>query len=163
MKKVPNRTGGAGYSGVPIQPRQLPPILAAGLVTGILEVIQLTAYAVLIFSGDLAAYIPRAIGLMLIGEMVVVSLTLCSFPGLVGGLQDNLVAILALISAAIVNQMPASATHQEKFATGVVAIAVSTLLTGAFFLSLGRFRLGNLIRFIPYPVIGGVLAGSDCC
>jgi SulP family sulfate permease len=28
------------------------------------------------------------------------------------------------------------------------------------FLSLGQFKLGNLIRFIPYPVIGGVLAGS---
>jgi SulP family sulfate permease len=148
--------------GVPVQPRQLLPSLAAGLVTGILEVTEVTAFAALIFSGYLAAYIPRGIGLMLMGAIVVVSLTalFCSLPGIVAGLQDNVVAILALVSAAIVNQMPVSATHQEEFTTVVVAIALSSLLTGALFLSLGQFRLGNLIRFIPYPVIGGVLAGS---
>ena len=99
---------------------------------------------------------------MLMGSVVVVILTalFCSLPGVVAGLQDNVVAILALVSAAIVSQMPAWATHQEKFTTAVVAIALSSLLTGALFLSLGQFRLGNLIRFIPYPVIGGVLAGS---
>ena len=34
-----------------------------------------------------------------------------------------------------------------------------------FFLLLGRFRLGALIRFIPYPVIGGFLerAGEAPC
>jgi SulP family sulfate permease len=132
------------------------------LVTGIIEVATSAAFAALIFSGDLAAYIPRGIGLMLVGTMVFASLTalFSSLPGLVAGLQDNAVAILALISAAIVNQMPALATHQEKFATVVVAIALSSLLTGVLFLSLGQFRLGNLIRFIPYPVIGGVIAGS---
>jgi SulP family sulfate permease len=129
---------------------------------GILEVTEVTAYAALIFSGDLGAYISRGIGLMLMGEVVIVILTalFCSLPWVVAGLQDTVVAILALISAAIVSQMPAWATHQEKFTTAVVAIALSSLLTGALFLSLGQFRLGNLIRFIPYPVIGGVLAGS---
>ena len=46
------------------------------------------------------------------------------------------------------------------FATVLVAIGMSTLLTGIVFFALGRFRLGSLIRFIPYPVIGGFLAGS---
>jgi len=138
------------------------PSLAAGVVTAILEVTEVTAYAVLIFSGDLSAYIPRGIGLLLVGSMIIVSLTalFCSLPGLVAGLQDSAVAFLALISAAIVNQISASATHQEKFTTVVVAIALSSLLTGLLFLSLGQFKLGNVIRFIPYPVIGGVLAGS---
>jgi SulP family sulfate permease len=125
-------------------------------------VTEVTAFTALIFSGELGVYFPRGIGLMLVGAMIVAGLTalFCSLPGLVGGLQDNVVAILALVSAAIVNQMPAAATHQEKFTTVVVAIALSSFLTGALFLSLGQFRLGNLIRFIPYPVIGGVLAGS---
>jgi len=101
-----------------------------------------TAFAALIFSGDLGAYISRGIGLMLMGSVVVVILTalFCSLPGVVAGLQDNVVAILALVSAAIVSQMPAWATHQEKFTTAVVAIALSSLLTGALFLSLGQFR-----------------------
>ena len=35
-----------------------------------------------------------------------------------------------------------------------------TLLTGITFLVLGTFRLGNLVRFVPYPVVGGFLAGT---
>jgi sulfate permease, SulP family len=33
-------------------------------------------------------------------------------------------------------------------------------VTGVVFYGLGAFRLGSLIRFIPYPVIGGFLAGT---
>src|SRR5262245_54031107 len=36
---------------------------------------------------------------------------------------------------------------------------VVTLLTAGAFLALGAYRRGNLIRFIPYPVVGGFLAG----
>jgi SulP family sulfate permease len=42
----------------------------------------------------------------------------------------------------------------------LVAIAATTLLTGAFFLVLGFLKLGELVRFIPYPVVGGFLAGT---
>jgi SulP family sulfate permease len=162
MREVPDRNDEDDMVRVSIQRRRLLPNLAAGLVIGILEVTEVTAFAALIFSGDLAAYVPRGIGLMLTGSVVVVVMTalFCSLPGVVAGLQDDVVAILALVSAAIVSQMPAWATPQTKFATAVVAIALSSLLTGVLFLSLGQLRLGNLMRFIPYPVIGGVLAGS---
>ena len=35
-----------------------------------------------------------------------------------------------------------------------------TVLCGILFLVIGRFRLGGLIRFVPYPVVGGFLAGT---
>ena len=121
-----------------------------------------TAFAVLVFSGNLVAYVPRGIGLWLGASMIIVGLTtaLSSLPWVVATLQDTVVAILAVVSATIVNQMPASATGQEKLVTVVVAIALSSLLTGILLLSIGQFKLGNLIRFIPYPVIGGFLAGT---
>jgi len=56
--------------------------------------------------------------------------------------------------------MPASATAETTFYTVATAIAVASILTGAFFWALGRFKLGSLIRFIPYPVIGGFMAGT---
>ena len=37
---------------------------------------------------------------------------------------------------------------------------VVTLLTGVTFFVIGTFRLGNLVRFVPYPVVGGFLAGT---
>ena len=74
--------------------------------------------------------------------------------------QDGPAAILALVAAAITASMPATASSQEIFLTVVAAIALTTPLTGVFFLALGIFRLDSLIRFIPYPVVGGFLAGT---
>jgi SulP family sulfate permease len=145
-----------------LHPRRLLPSLAAGLVTGVIAVTIATAFATLVFAGDLSGHIPRGIGLMLCGTIVIGSLTalLSSLPGLVAGLQDSAVAILALVAASIAQTMPASATPQETFTTIVVAIALASFLTGGTFLLLGQFKLGNLIRFIPYPVVGGLLGGT---
>src|SRR5205085_4127326 len=40
------------------------------------------------------------------------------------------------------------------------ATLLVTILTGVAFLVIGAFRLGNLIRLVPYPVVGGFLAGT---
>ncbi len=42
----------------------------------------------------------------------------------------------------------------------MAATVVVSVLTGVTFLVIGSFRLGNLARFIPYPVVGGFLAGT---
>ena len=41
-----------------------------------------------------------------------------------------------------------------------VTIALTSVLVGIFFLIMGSLRLGKLVRFIPYPVVGGFLAGT---
>jgi SulP family sulfate permease len=41
----------------------------------------------------------------------------------------------------------------------MATIVFSALLVGILFTLLGSFRLGNLIRFVPLPVMGGFLAG----
>src|ERR671928_78109 len=38
--------------------------------------------------------------------------------------------------------------------------AVSSVCTGTFFVALGAFHLGRLVRFVPFPVIGGFLSGT---
>ena len=45
-------------------------------------------------------------------------------------------------------------------ATVVAAITLTSLLAGVFFWVLGWLRQGSLVRYIPYPVIGGFLAGT---
>jgi SulP family sulfate permease len=144
------------------EPTRLMPNVAAGLVMGVVAVTISTAFGALIFSGGLADSLPRGIGVMLVASMIVATLTalFSSLRGIVAHLQENVIAILAVVSSAIVNQMPASATAQDKFITVTAAIALSSVLTGILFLSLGQLKLGNLIRFIPYPVFGGFLAGS---
>lgn len=44
-------------------------------------------------------------------------------------------------------------------ATIIVAIMVTTFVSGMFLLLLARLKLGNLVRYIPYPVTGGFFAG----
>jgi SulP family sulfate permease len=41
-----------------------------------------------------------------------------------------------------------------------VAIGLTSILVGLFFYILGRFKLGKLVRYIPFPVVGGFLAGT---
>jgi SulP family sulfate permease len=143
-------------------PARFLPGLTAGLVAGVLTIVIQISLAALIFSGDLSTYLPQGIGFTLFGSIVigsVVALT-SSYPGSVATPQDSPVAILAIVAAAIASQMPASAPAESTFFTVAAALVVTSLLTGIFFLALGAFKLGDLIRYVPYPVVGGFLAGT---
>ncbi len=142
--------------------RRLIPSITSGVVIGVLEVALAISFAALIFAGSLAPFVPYGIGYALVGAIIggaIVAL-FTSWPGFVGGNQDVPAAIIALMSAAIAGLMPASSTAEETFITVVVTIAITTLVTGLFFLGTGYFHLGSLARFLPYPVVGGFLAAT---
>lgn len=138
------------------------PALSAGMVNGILIIIFQSAYAALIFSGPLSEHIVQGIGLMLFGAAamgMIVALS-SSFRGTTTAPQDAPSAIMAVVAAALVAALPATSSNEDAFLTVVSALAITSLVTGGFLLLLGTFRLGNLIRFIPHPVVGGFLAGT---
>lgn len=45
------------------------------------------------------------------------------------------------------------------FVTVACALMIGSLVTGICCLMIGRFRLTNLLRFIPYPVAAGFVSG----
>jgi len=138
------------------------PELTSGLVTGILVVILQISFAALIFSGDLSIHLSQGIGITLVGAFcvgLVIALT-SSFRGSVACLQGSPAVVMALIASSIAAGMPASASPEDRLAAVVVAIGLTSLLTGLFFFGLGWFKLGSLVRFVPYPVSGGFLAGT---
>jgi len=142
-------------------PRSLIPNILAGIIIGTLTVIVEISFGALIFSGPLSAYVFNGIGCTLFGAFVisaVVALT-SSFPGTIARPHEIPAAILAIVVAAIAATLPASASA-DTFVTVVAAIILTSVLTGIFFLTLGSFKLGSLIRFIPFPVVGGFLAGT---
>lgn len=144
------------------KPRNLVPNLVSGSVTGILTIIESVSYAALIFSGTMSAHLSTGIAIALTSAAVagVVMSTTSSYPGTIAVPQNKIAPILALIAASIVTTMPAGATGEQILMTVVAAIIVSTLAAGLFLTALGTFGLGGLIRFIPYPVIAGFLAGT---
>lgn len=137
------------------------PAISAGLIAGVVAVILQISFAALVFSGELAPFVSRGIGMALYGACAIglVGAFLSSYPGTVSLPQSVPMAILGLTAGAIVAAMP-EATPEAKLATVLVAIATTSLCAGLFFVVLGVLRLGRLIRFVPYPVIGGFLAGT---
>ena len=143
-------------------PRRLLASFSAGLVSGLMLIAVGTSFAALIFAGELSDYVPQGIGLALMGTILasILLALFTSLPGTIGGNQDVPAALMAVLVAAIVATMPADATSQETFLTAVAAITLTTLFAALFFLLLGVFKLGALVRFLPYPVVGGFLAGT---
>ena len=78
---------------------------------------------------------------------------------MIGAPQDSPAAILGLTAAAIVVSMK-DAPIEAKFITVVVTIILASIISGLFFLFIGGFKLSRFVRFIPYPVVGGFIAGT---
>jgi sulfate permease, SulP family len=155
-RSLASRIADAGY------PSRLLPVLTTGLVAGLLEIVVAVSFGALIYTGDLSAFVGHGIGLALLATLINISFIalFASLPGTMGGSQDLPVAIMAVAAAAIARQLSGSAPPQAIFITVVAAIGITTLATGACLLALGHFRMGRLVRFLPYPVVGGMLAGT---
>ncbi len=144
-----------------LQPTLLLSSLTVGLLAGLLIISLEISLAALIFSGSLRQFLAGGIGLLLFGALVmgaVVAFT-SSFPGIITLPQDAPAAILAVVSAAIAFTMRA-APPQALYATVLAAIALTSLLMALVLLLLGHFRASGFVRYIPYPVVGGFLAGT---
>jgi SulP family sulfate permease len=143
------------------QSERLLPALTSGLLMGITEAMFALSMGSLIFAGELATYLPYGLGIALVtAAAILIGTSLTSrVPGVIGSTQDTCTVILAVTAAALASSL-SDAGGQTALATVLVAIAVSALLSGLFFLALGTFKLGRLVRFTPYPVVGGFLAGT---
>jgi SulP family sulfate permease len=136
------------------------PTLTTGVLVGVVMVVFSTSFAAFVFSGDLAVHLPAAIGLVLVGNalVMVVIAAFSSLPGTIAGVHPTTVPIAAAMAAGIATDLPGAS--QRTFLTVVLTISLATLLAGGFFFVLGSLELGNLVRFVPYPVVGGFLAGT---
>jgi len=128
----------------------------------ILEIIFVLAFTALIYSGELSSQIPRAMGFILFGDAIlcVVVAWLSSYAGSIAVEQDIPGAMLGAIAVGIIATL--AGNPEMQFATVTLMIVITTMMTGILLLVLGYFKLGGLVRFLPYPVIGGFLAGTGC-
>ena len=142
--------------------KTLPIGVAAGILSGIIGVLFDTSLAAFVFSGDLESHLARGIGIVLssaIALRLVTSLT-SSFRTITADIDTLPVAVLAGIAAAINSSLSDRADAETIFVTILATFALTAWLTGAFLLALGQFKVGELVRFIPYPAIAGFLAGT---
>ncbi|MBU3950895.1 MAG: hypothetical protein KJ658_02055 [Proteobacteria bacterium] len=145
-----------------LKPDSLLPAMTAGTSNAILIISVELSFAAMLFSQDLSFFMSKGIGILLFGTFIIGMLTtiFSSHPSAAALVQDAPVAILGMPLVTISATMTTGAASQESiFYTAILTIAISTLVTGLLMVGMARFKLGNFVRFIPYPVIGGFLAG----
>ena len=143
-------------------PASLFPSLAIGIVIWMMALLMGASFSALIFQGRLAGYFASGIGMFLVAAVSLHVLTafLGSDTATIPTPQSTAAVILGAISVNLVALAPADMTDETLYITLIATIVLSSLLTGLFFLALGGWRVANLVRCIPYPVIGGFLAGT---
>jgi sulfate permease, SulP family len=135
--------------------------VAAGIVIGAVESVFVVSFAALVFAGYFEFYfLDDGVGLYLGAAALTLAFMAlrAGSRGIVGGLQGTGAAMMAIVSASAV--VHAAGSPQDVFFSAIAAILVATVLCGVVFLRLGSRRRGDLIRFVPYPVVGGFLAGT---
>lgn len=145
----------------PLSANEILTSITAGIVVGILIIFIEVSLAAMIFSGELEYALSQGIGVFLLGALIMgllVTFTSSVLPVMTFG-QDSPAAIIAVIASAVVTSLSLSdPDHQLRIVIAI--IMTSSVSTGIIFWLMGRFNLGRLVRFIPYPVIGGFLSGT---
>ena len=131
------------------------PALAAGFTSGLGLLVAQIAFGSFIFSGPLAPYSSQGVGLVLFGNFaacLVIALA-GGYRGAIAGLSPALVIMMALIGSTM------DAEGDALFVTTASALMIGAVATGVCCLLIGRYRLAILVRFVPWPVAGGFVAG----
>jgi SulP family sulfate permease len=133
----------------------------AGGITGVVSLVKAISYGALIFSGELSPFLSVGLGLLFISNILIrlVTALTSSFRPIIYNPQSEQVVIVSFMAASIAKQIAPNTSPEVLLITVVLGIGFSTLLTGCVLIVLGFMRQGNLGRYLPYPIIGGFLAG----
>ncbi len=142
--------------------RTLGVAILAGLLGGLIAISNTISYAAIIFSGDLEPFLAPGIGIALFGGIMLAAVTalFSSMQGVIAHPKAATAPILMLIAANVAAGASGDLLAPNEIALHViVAIGVSAIAVGASALLVGLLRLGGWIRYLPYPIFGGFLAG----
>ena len=137
--------------------------LTAGAVSTLVMLCYAMSLGTLIFSADLARYAELGVPTALISCIVtalVVALT-SSMRLNIAGPDSNATAFLAGVAAGVASSVRADGgSPQTILLTVLIAIALCSVLTGIVLYAIGSSKRSRSLQFLPYPVVGGFLAGT---
>jgi sulfate permease, SulP family len=136
--------------------------VTSGSVTSIISLVYSLSFAAMIFSGSLSSGFSQGIGALLIGTgataLVVALFSVFRFA--VSASDGNASAVMATMAAAIASDAALHGNASGAVGDVLYLLAMTTFITGVSLALLGRMRAGRWIRFIPFPVVGGLLAAT---
>jgi len=128
----------------------------AGILIAVMNLTVAISVAALMFAGLPPEFLAPGIVVLLIGTVVVgLGGTLFSdYQGVICAPRSGLAPVFAAIVAGLYSLM-SDAGASVILPTLLMGIMVTSAVTGLFLILLGQLKLGNLVRYIPYPVMGG--------
>ena len=137
--------------------------LTAGMVSMVVMLCYAMSLGTMIFSADLARYAGLGVPTAFISCVVtalVIALT-SSMRMNIAGPDGNATAFLAGVAAGVASSVRADGgTPQTILLTVLIAIALCSVLTGIILYAVGSSKRSRSLQFLPYPVVGGFLAGT---
>ena len=146
---------------IALKPSQLARSVFTSAIIWLLILSAMPSYAKLIFLGKMADYFAAGLGITLISQIVILVFTslASSDHATIVIPQSPTAVIQGMIASSAVAAAPADMSPEALFPLVYWIIVLSSLLTGGFILLLGLTRAAGMVRYIPYPIVGGFLAG----
>ena len=133
----------------------------AGSICSILSIAYCLSYAALIFAGPLDHGLSHGVAVTFLSAAVGGAIVAwrSSLPFAIAGPDSSVSVVLAAMVATLVHRL---AMHGGTafLAPTLIAISLTTALTGLSLCLFGVTHAGRAIRFVPFPVIGGFLGAT---
>ena len=144
-----------------LKPQMILRSVLASAIIWLLMASAMPSYSRLIFNGKLASYFAAGLAIVLVSEIVMVLITsLFSSDHATQVVPQSPTAVIqGLVASSVIAAAPADMPPDELFALVYLVVALSSILAGILVVLLGLSGAGGLIRYIPYPIIGGFMAG----
>ncbi|MCC6723002.1 MAG: SLC26A/SulP transporter family protein [Saprospiraceae bacterium] len=138
----------------------LMPAIISGALIGLMTTILSISFAVLVFGKAMPEALTIGIGMALFSNMVfhLFAAFTSSGEGVISHVQGVTPPIQAAMVSSLMGILPLSMSMGDKTTVAVFALMLTTIFTGIVLFIAGWLKLGRLVRFLPMPVISGVLA-----
>jgi SulP family sulfate permease len=133
----------------------------AGAIGSVLSIAYSLSYAALIFAGPLEHTLAYGVAVTFLSAAVGGALVAwrSSVPFAIAGPDSSISVVLAALVATLAGHLLADGSTR-LLGAALIALSLTTAVTGAALWLLGFARAGRAIRFVPYPVIGGFLGAT---
>lgn len=137
-------------------------IVIYGIVNSIMAIPCVFGYATVIFNNPAFSPHINELSKVVLWSSVVHQFAFTAFSSLpfaIGQVQDAGLIFLSHMSNTMANKIvDDGGTTEEAVSTCLVILSMATFSTGIVLMLMGKFRLADLVSYLPLPVVGGYLA-----
>ena len=138
--------------------------MTAGTLSALVTLSYSISYGALVFSGpQLQPHATAGLQAALMAAWVVALVVAwgSTFRFAIAGPDSNATAILAVVAGIAADAMAKQGVQREGIVATVLALlTISAAIVGVVVFVVGAVKGGKLVRYLPFPVIGGFLAGT---